>query len=463
MVRRTALRILQQVHRGGATFAHELLQQACEQEQLRKRDRAFLHELVLGILRRSRTLDAVLAGYSREPLAELSPEVLEALRLGVYQLLYLDGVPAFAAIHSAVDALPRDASRRAYVNGVLRAVDRECRRVPREQDRGGASARKRLLIQGRKVAFFSREVFADPEEDLVLHLAQITSHPNALVRRFLERWGREAAEELLERSNRPPPLSVRVNALRGSVEDLLALLAREGIAAAPGAAQGAVRVRAPAAELVRTESFRQGWCTIQDETAMKVAPRLEPRPGEQVLDLCAAPGGKTSHLAELAQDAATILAVDRDDGRMARVRAVVERLGLKGVRPVALDPLASAWPASLPASFPRILLDAPCSNTGVLARRPEARWRFDEQGLAALAEQQGRLLGVAERHLAPGGRLLYSTCSLEPEENRLQVRRFVAQHPDLRWLESEETLPSASGDGGFFAVLEKAESTESNV
>jgi 16S rRNA (cytosine967-C5)-methyltransferase len=458
-VRSVALEILFEVHRRTGVFAQERIHHQSRAHRLNRRDRRFLTELVFGVLRHERTLDAVIAAFSRVPVDEIGPRALEALRLGAYQLLWLDAIPPFAAVAETVGAV-RDARAKPFVNGVLRAIDRLVRRVPIEADRGGASPRKRLEIRGRKVCFFPKEVFADPEVDLAGWLGEIHSHPRELVARWLERFGRERTVGLLERDQEPPPLFVRVNRLKTTREALLERLRAEGIKCGEGSLDVSIRVVAPPTELVATKAFAEGLCTVQDETSMQVAPKLEPKPGQLVLDLCAAPGGKTTHLAELSDDEATILAVDKDDARLQKVRDSVARLGLKSVSCMVADATDEASiKAVTPAPYDRVLVDAPCSNSGVLARRPEARARITAAHVAELVALQRAILATAVGRTFPGGLLAYSTCSLEQEENGEQVRWLLAKQRDLELLSETETVPGREGgDGGYVAVLRRAKS-----
>jgi 16S rRNA (cytosine967-C5)-methyltransferase len=455
-VRAAALEILFEVHRRTGVFAQDRVHVVSRREKLNKRDRRFLTELVFGVLRHEGTLDAILAAHSDLPFEEIGPRAKEALRLGVYQLLWLDGVPAFAAVSETVGAV-RDARAKPFVNGVLRGIDRRVRRVPIADDRGGASPRKRLEIHGRKVAFFSTEVFADPQTDEATYLAQVFSHPVELVRRWLARFGSERTRAILARNQEPPPLFVRVNRLKTTREQLLEKLRAEELKCSEGNRPESIRILAPPTELVATKAFAEGLCTVQDETAMSVAPLLAPKAGQLVLDLCAAPGGKTTHLAELSDDQATILAVDKDDDRLARVRESVARLGLKSISCMVADATdEAAIKAVTPAPYDRVLVDAPCSNSGVLARRPEAKSRLSAAEVAELAALQKKILASAIGRLFEGGLLAYSTCSLEPEENGEQVAALLRAHPQLALVSEAETLPAeGKGDGGYVALIRK--------
>jgi len=405
-----ALQLLAAVERGDG-FAAELLRPA---------DPPFVRELVLGVLRRRLTLDTLHDAFSKRPIDELDEPVRHAVRLGLHQLVFLDGVPAHAAVGETVGAVSL-ASQRAYVNGLLRGVQREMRRVTPDRDRGGASPRKRFERAGRAVFFFSRPVFCDPERDLARYLAEIHSHPVFLVRRWLDALGEADCVARLEAANTTPPLVLRPRPGRADADELVASLAADGVPAgvferAPGAA--AVQVGGPARALFASRAWREGLCSVQDPRQMDAVELLDPQPGERVWDACAAPGGKTAQIAERLQGQGLLLASDVSSARLERVGEGLERLGLRdGAQLAVHDLLADTPPAGAPAEgFDAILLDAPCSNSAVLDRRPEARWRLGAEHIAELAALQTRLIDAARARLAPGGRLLYSVCSFEPEE-----------------------------------------------
>jgi len=425
------------------------------------RGRSFFHELVYGTLRRRLTLDCVIASFSRDPLSRIDVDCLNALRLGVYQLLFLDGVPPFAAIKETVDLMSRRHSGvGSLVNAILRSVSRETKKVDVDEDHGGASPRKRLVLSDQKVAFFTRSVFVDPAENTALHLAQVHSHPPFLVERWLEHMDQPVVEGVLAAGNARPSVCIRVNRLRSDTDGLRKRLVSEGLDVSPGGLSESLRIDASPADLVATQAFAEGLFYVQDEAAMKVAPVLVPRAGERILDLCAAPGGKSTHLAELAADRAEVLAVDRDATRLRHIAENVARLGLKSVTPLCFDLLAEhdtdQRQEHLAGPFDAALVDVPCSNTGVLARRPEVRWRVSVDAIRELAERGRRLLREAAHQVRPGGRVLFSTCSLEREENADAVARVLVAEPDLRFVRQEETLPQAGGqDGGYFALIER--------
>jgi len=411
--RARALQLLLAVDRG--RNAAELMDAA---------DSAFVRELVLGTLRRRATLDAVHDAYSRRAAEDLDPAVRATVRLGLYQHLFLDGVPPHAIVAATVALLPSGggaaAARRGYANGLLRTVLRESRKLPEADDRGGASPTKRLHRPGRTVTFFTRPVFPDPARDRVGYLAALHSHPRLLVARWLARVGEEAALARLQAGNVPAPLVLRPRAGRTDAAGLVKRLAREGVATdvvARGAGAAAVRVR-PGESALATRAFRDGLFSVQDPEQMDAVELLAPRKGEVIWDACAAPGGKTCQLAELLEEAGggRVVATDAREARLVRLRENVARLGLAGVEVEERDVLVEDPPGRPSGGFDAVLIDAPCSNTAVLARRPEARWRLQPDTFERLASLQRRLIASAARHLAPHGRLVYAVCTHEPEE-----------------------------------------------
>jgi 16S rRNA (cytosine967-C5)-methyltransferase len=476
------------------------------------RDGSFVRELVLGVLRRRLTLDCVLDAFGRRPLEDLDDDVRAALRLGLYQLLFMDGVPPHAAVAETVGALRASgassgAAARGYVNAVLRAVQRGSHRVPEHEDRGGASPRKRLHRPGRCVVFFSRPVFPDPEPEpgtrgaagaRAAWLAAVHSHPPALVERWLAEVGEAAAVARMEAGNAPAPVVLRPRLARAATpataagarpaaHALAEQLLREGVVTElvprPGGATDALAVRSGAGRALGSAAFRDGLFVVQDPAQMDAAEILAPRAGEVVWDACAAPGGKTAQLAELlelAERAAAaaagagadegvgpgggrIVATDVSPVRLLNVHEAVARLALPRVEVARHGVLAAGVPPGRPErGFDAILIDAPCSNTAVLARRPEARWRFRTETVLVLAAIQRGVLAAAYRHLAPDGRLVYSVCTHEPEEGAghgLRATRspfvWTATHAELGALVAawkRDGLLAASGASGASAA-----------
>jgi 16S rRNA (cytosine967-C5)-methyltransferase len=399
--RRVAFDVLRRVEREGA-FAADALGARLRREALKRQDAALATELVLGVLRWQRLLDFLAeraAGTRRLEATSLDLEVLLALRLGIYQLEFLERVPASAAVNESVELVKvaRKRSAAGLVNALLRNAAREETLLP------AAHARVEALLDPRLA----------PAERLGIAL----SHPTWLVERWLGRFGEADTRALLEANNRPPRITAAILTSGGSASE----------ANRPG------RWLRGAAELTggnpaENEILQQGRGFVQDEASQMIPLLLETRPGQRVLDLCAAPGGKTARLAEHA-GGQCVVAADRHLHRLRQMREFLGHVRAGNVPVVALDGTA---PLPFGVAFDRILVDAPCSGTGTLARNPEIRWRLRPQDLPALAEKQAALLRQALEKLAPGGRLVYSTCSLEPEENEQVVKAVLAQTHGIR-------------------------------
>ena len=402
-----------------------------------------------GTLRHRRSLHALLGGVARRALKGCAPALVAGLELGAFRIAW--GEEPAAAVAAAIGPL-HGRRGREHVERVLGALEAaiverlgphegDDHVLPLDRSRSLRLKKPLLAVSGRRPA---------------ARLGILHSLPDPLVEAWIARLGQGTAAEVCRAMNDPPPLFARLNPLRCDVAGLVAALAEGEVQAralpAP-APSGALVLEGGRGRFRRTTPWREGWFTIQDLTAQAVAPALAPRPGERVLDLCAAPGTKTTALAELSQDQAPILACDRAPRRLSKVQENARRLGLGSITTRALD---ARRPDALQgeAPFAAILVDAPCSNTGVLRRRPEARWRYDPARQRLLARDQARILRTAAGALAPGGRLVWSVCAIEPEEGEEQVRALLAERPDLRLAHEQLTLPTpGGGDGGYHALL----------
>ena len=410
-------------------------------------------ELVRGVVRRRRTLDTVILAFTDRPDQKPPPAVQDILRLAAYQLIFLDRVPDFAAVNEAVSAARRRHPHMSgFVNALCRNVARslgEAREGPPPQD-GTA-----VPLAPDRHRPFDRAVFVPAATSGPQWLGQACSLPDVLAGRWLARAGSlEAAFELAIQADARPPVTARVNTARMSVERALAELDRAGVKAVAHVGGRNVVFTGPV-DIAALDLFRQGIITPQDASATAVVADLDVRPGQRVLDLCAAPGTKTTHIGELLGGRGEVIAADVSAEKLSRLAEAAVRCGLTNVRPI----LAEQVGALEVGSFDRVLVDAPCSNTGVLARRVEARWRFEADALGRLAADQRRLLELGAMFLAPSGRVVYSTCSIEPEENQGVVQAFLARQRRFRRL-SEAALeprgfvpPQQYRDGGYRAVL----------
>lgn len=437
--RSAAFRILWRVEAAGALA--DILLDGAESRLDDPRDASLLHEIVLGVLRRRAVLDHVLSRAASRSLQRIDDSVLTALRIGVYGLLFLDRVPDFAAVDSAVTIAKREGPCGAagFVNAVLRRVSRE----------GQA-----LLPP-------------PPEPGNVPSLAVFHSHPEWWARRIVDRWGWQAALRWLDANNRPAPTTLHPHLGRTTPRDLASRLAAEGVKTAPGhLVPEALRVISGVPQKTRT--FREGYAWVQDEASQLVVRLFGRVLKPHVADLCAAPGGKALQLAECLPERGWIVAADRQLGRLRRLRENVDRLGVRSILPLVADMAAERAPVRGP--FDHVLVDPPCSGTGTLRRHPEIRWRLKASDLPAFAARQGRILDTAASLLSPGGSLVYAVCSAEPEEGEEVIARFLGRHREFdvgnprSWLPRSarpllgadgavRTFPMDAEIDGFFGVL----------
>lgn len=402
--RRLALEVLIQVEQQGA-FANLALAGAFKRTSLKERDRAFATALVQGVLRHRSAIDERLGTLSKEPLGRLPPTLRNVLRLGLYQLEYMSDIPAAAVLDTA-NELARatgHSGHAKYANGVLRA-----------------HLGKRGSI---------KETIVDIKD--ARQLATLHSLPLWLVERWLERWGPEETQRLLACTQMIPELVVRTCELAITVEGLQGIFEASGIRCRRGSLVESCLIvedrgnfRGP---VQRLPGYAEGLFTVQDEAAAFVSKVVDPQPGELVVDLCAAPGGKSLHLAELMQNKGKVVAVDSHAGRLNLLRKNRQRLGLTNVEIVVADGRS----VSLDGAADRVLVDAPCTGTGVMNRRSDLRYHRQEVDLPALTALQKELLEHAAGLLRPGGVLVYATCSMEPEENEQNIRWFLAGHKEF--------------------------------
>ena len=455
-----ALQILCRVEEDQA-FADLALDAALERARLPRRDRALATELVYGTLRWQRRLDWILAPHSRRPLDRLDPRVRNLLRLTAYQLQFLQRVPDWAAVNDAVTL-----ARHLPATGT-RAGARPSLRKPGVADRpGGAPVGNPAPFVNAVLRSLTRQGGALPPlpQDPLEAVATRLAFPSWLARRWAERLGLDEAERLMTALDERPPVTVRVNLLRCAREALAERLAEEEeVASRPTvyAPDGLVLDRPGHLSLFR--SFSEGWFTVQDEASMLVGYLLDPQPGETVADLCAAPGTKTTHLAQLMKNSGRLVAVDPHPARLRLVARAAERLGTRIVETHAGT--AEVVAAKQTERFDRVLVDAPCSNLGVLRRNPDAKWRRVEADLLRLQGRQRAILEAGATMVRPGGALVYATCSLEPEENEAVVEPFLARRQE--WILDPPAafpiplsppgmlrcLPHRHGTDGFTAFL----------
>ena len=428
--RQIAFRILQARCEG--EYTETLLEQALNPEntKISTIDRALCQELVYGVVRRQATLDWLIARKTdgRQQNAGLQ----NLLRLGLYQIFFLDRIPPHAAVHETVEQAKRDGygPKAGFINAILRGYLREF------------DATKKLLADLKT---------SDP--------ATGYSHPKWLVEKWQKCFGAERLRQLLEWNNLPPKMFARVNTLKADPGKLLEtwraedveydFVRRDFLGADMENMAFELKSHPPLTSLT---SFRDGWFYIQDPSTLFAPLELAAKPGETILDLCAAPGGKTTFIAQQMNNEGKIIASDISEDRLQLIQENCQRLGVTCVEPVQSHQLSAI--NYRPPKFDRILIDAPCSNTGVLRRRVDLRWRVSPDEIARLQLAQLDLLKLAATKLKPGGTLVYSTCSLEPEENTVVIQEFLRAHPNFKLDRERELLPFTDNvDGAFVARL----------
>jgi len=403
--RKTALFVLNALGSGKRTLDRIIEEAPIQTAPFSQRDRALLNALVFGVLRWQGRLDWIISHFSKMPLHRIERKVLNILRLGAFQVVYLDRVPDSAAVNTSVELAKSSASSpvSGFVNGVLRSLAGNHRNVP----------------------------FPNLSDDPVAALSIGKSFPEWMVKRWLDRLGEAEAAAFCDAMNRIPPITLRTNTLRIDRSSLLDAI--EGLVdevhPTPFSPDG-IFIAGPGQPIPEMKVFQSGCFQIQDEAAQMVSFLLDPRPGEAVLDACAGLGGKTGHLAQLMKNEGIIVAADRNPEKLERLESEMKRLGALNVRAVRSD-LERPYDHGPLRRFDRILLDAPCSGLGVLRRNPDAKWSSSESAIIKSAKRQLRFLKTLSKHVVHGGRLVYAVCSTEPEETVSVVKEFLKLCPEF--------------------------------
>lgn len=437
--RELAWQVLQAVAAGA--YADAALERSLARQGLSAADRALATELAYGAIRQRRLLDGWLDALGKVPAERQPPRLRWLLHVGLYQLLFSQRVPAAAAVNTTVELAKQAGLARLapVVNGVLRAALR--RRDALDVGAGAPPWLGLTLPEDPAAAFGLRH-----------------SLPAWLAVALLDWLPPERAETFALACNTPPPLDLRVNPLRAQRGELLERFAAAGVrAVALDHGPAGLTLLDRPGDLRELPGFAEGhWC-VQDRSAQAIAPLLEARPGERILDACAAPGGKGTQLAELMGDQGELWAVDRSAARLRRVELNAARLGLTCLRLLAAD--AAILLADRPewrGGFDRILVDAPCSGLGTLARHADARWRVSPERIDGLVVLQRALLTALVPLLRPSGRLVYATCTVHPRENGEVVAAVLADHPDWQLLSERQWMPGEGGGDGFYAAVLQA-------
>jgi len=399
-VRGVAVKILDRIERTDS-YLEKLLDYELKNSDLSGQDKALLYELVHGVVRWMGRLDWILAGFYKGQFSKAIPVLKNALRVALYQIMFLDKIPDYAIVNEAVDFVKKLQGQKPadITNAVLRNIIRS---------KNGLR-------------------YPDPDENLVSYLAAYYSHPTWLTRRWVDRYGREAVEAFMAANNERPTLTLRINGLKVDKQEFEGLLQSVNLKYTPGVYNDHFYRLQILTNIQNWQYFAEGYFAIQDESTGMPCLLLDVKPGMRVLDMCAAPGGKSAYIADLMSNSGEIVALDKFESRVKMMQGNLDRLGISIVHFVTTDALE--YEDEL---FDRVLVDAPCSGLGTLSKKPDIKWKRDLLDIKKLTPLQDELLNKASEMVKPGGAVVYSTCTVEPEENYGVVQKFLSEHSNFR-------------------------------
>jgi 16S rRNA (cytosine967-C5)-methyltransferase len=414
-------------------------------------------DLVFGSIRNRAAIDTVITVFSGRPAQQIPAELLSILRVAVFELVYCPDTPEYSIVNEAVEQAKRIGGRKqfGFVNAVLREITRGI--AQRQIELSKADAAKTLPQTVNTGCEFDRRFLPDAETATADYLAAAFSLTGWLVHRWLEDYGKEAARQICFAGNRRPSTYIRPNPLKTTTRELAELLRQDGIELEIASEQEMIKLKG-AHSPGQLPGFDQGLFTVQDMAAAQAVRMLKPQRGWRILDMCAAPGTKTTQLAEATGDSAQVLATDIDEQRLQKGKENVARLGIYSVEIIPDQQIEQKTRDT--GLFDAVLLDVPCSNTGVLARRPEVRWRIKRTTPMKLAAIQAKLLTKAVGLVKPGGKICYSTCSLQKEENDRLIEQFLGESAGFKLEREQLFLPCAEQfdhDGGYVAIIANAQ------
>ena len=409
-VRGLAVKILNRVERTDS-YLERLLDNEMRNSNLTGPDKALLYEIVHGVVRWMGRLDWVLNGFYKGQFSKAIPNLKNGLRVALYQILFLDRVPDFAVVNEAVEFVKKLQGQKPadLTNAILRNIIRSKNGIR----------------------------YPDPEEDLPGYLAAYYSHPSWMVKRYLARFGRDATEKLLAANNEKPFLTLKINALKTNPDEFKQLLNKVNLRFRPGRYLPEFFKLQNLTNITAWGYYSEGYFNIQDESAGLACRLLDARPGMRVLDMCAAPGGKTAYIAGLMHDEGEIVAIDRFEARLRIMERNIKRLDINSIKLIETDALEYN-----DSGFDRVLADVPCSGTGTLCKKPDIKWKKDLLDIRRMTELQYKLLEKAASLVKPQGVVVYSTCSIEPEENTDIINRFLAEHNEFKLESAAGSFPA---------------------
>jgi 16S rRNA (cytosine967-C5)-methyltransferase len=412
-----AVKILNRIERTDS-YLDKLLDVELRSDELNDLDKRFLTELTHGVVRWKTRLDFIIEQFCKNKFAMQDPNIRNAMRVALYQILFLSKIPHAAAVNEAVEFVKKIRGQKAanLVNAVLRNIIRNLNKLPTP----------------------------DHETDPVQYLSIMYSHPSWMVKRWVDRYGLYETEQLLSANNERPTIVVRANTLKTTADELVKLFEERNIRNTRSKyLENFIKV-GHLSGIYNLDLFEKGYFSVQDESSGLVVKLLDPKPGETVIDLCSAPGGKTTFIGELMKNQGMIIAVDKYEHRLNLVKQSCERLGVENVEFIPKDALeVDVEPAD------KVLVDAPCSGLGVIQKKPDIKWQRELSDIRNLAKTQIELLEKASKLVKNGGVIVYSTCTIEPEENIEVVKEFLSRHPEFKIDDARNYLPSdiVNGEG----------------
>lgn len=410
-------------------------------------------DLVFGTIRNRAAIDILIAKLADCPTSRIAPKLLNIIRIGAYELFYNPQTPDYAIINEAVDNAKAVAGRKqtSFVNAVLRQTSRKI--TSRQAPLSDAEPQKTLPQTLSTGCQFNTRFLPDPKQSPAEYYSSAFSLPKWLVADWLAEFGFDQTRNICFASNRRPGIYLRANVLKTTTKQLAEKFHQADISCEI-VGQAMIKIKSPHA-VTQLPGFDEGLFTVQDITAAQAINTLKPQPNQIILDLCAAPGSKTTHLAEFTADKTTIIATDISNQRLEKVKENINRLGINSVTIVPYENLEQVTAELGP--FDCVLVDVPCSNTGVLAKRPEVRYRIKPNTLPKITKIQNQLLDTAAKMLKTKGKICYSTCSIQPAENHRLIAGFLQKNPDFQLTYELLTLPSSDRfdhDGGYVAIIE---------
>ncbi|MFC2131737.1 16S rRNA (cytosine(967)-C(5))-methyltransferase RsmB [Bacteroidota bacterium] len=426
----SAVKIISRFERSDA-YLNKLLKKELDEGNLSSQDKSLLTELVNGVIRWRWKLDWVLTGFYRGDYLKCLNIVKNSLRVGLYQILFLDRVPVHAAINESVEMIKRIQGEKiaGVVNGVLRNISRNIENIR----------------------------YPSKEADMVYYYTIMKSHPRWMVKRWIELFGEEDAVKLLDANNQRPYTTIRINLLKCGIDEVKNSLTRLGINFQSSLyAVEALTITSRGVDISSLDLFKDGKIAIQDTSALSATKLANAKSGHRILDLCSAPGGKSFSLAEQSNDSGVVIAVDKYPSKLRFIKEGAERLGLKSIQVLEAD--ASDY--DFDELFDIVFADVPCSGLGTLSKKPDIKWKREREDIGIMVNTQRAILDNAARFVKPGGALIYSTCTIEPKENEENISYFLKEHPEFQIDSAEKYLPVEICKNGFMQTLQHIHNTD---